>query len=104
FNFLLFVFYLFMAGVKYFYLEGSNWGEVLNQKGKPLQFATIKLYNQETGQRVSRVVTDQLGRYFLIANPGQYLLKVRSVGSHSSDITKEITLKKRGAIEEKLRV
>jgi hypothetical protein len=103
-NFFLFLLYLLMAGVQYFYLGSGKWGEVVNSQGKPQGFAIIRLYDRETNQRVSRVVTDQKGRYFLIANPGEYLLQVRTVGSQAPDLEKEINLKRRSSIVEKLKV
>lgn len=54
----------------------EGWGEVYNALDKlPIDLATVRLINQETGRVVQSRVTDVKGRYAFIANPGAYRIE-----------------------------
>lgn len=55
----------------------SGWGQVYNTLNKlPIDLATVRLVNAETGKVVQSRVTDRRGRYAFIASPGRYHIEV----------------------------
>ena len=56
----------------------KKWGVVYNALNKlPVDLAIIRLINHKTGKLVQSKVTDKLGRYVFIADPGQYCIEAR---------------------------
>lgn len=59
----------------------TSWGIVYNSLNKmPLDLATVRLVSTTTGKIIQSRVTDSAGRYFLIAQPGDYRLEVARHG------------------------
>lgn len=53
----------------------KGWGVVYNAGSKlPIDLAVVRLYRLSDGALVSSRVTDKLGRYFFLADPGEYRL------------------------------
>lgn len=54
-----------------------GWGQVYNTLSKlPIDLATIRLINNDTGKVVQSKVTDKQGRYAFVATPGLYRIEV----------------------------
>jgi hypothetical protein len=71
---------------------------------KPLSYALVTL-NKPTGERVAFSVSDEQGRYFLIADPGSYMLTIHTPAQIQPQRSQTIKLKtKKGWIREKIRV
>jgi hypothetical protein len=58
------------------------------------------LQEKSSGNLIARTIADERGRYFLVANAGEYLLSANSVGEISAKGTKEINLSERDSIKE----
>lgn len=57
------------------------WGQIYNSLTKlPVDLAMIRLIDAKTKRIVQSRVTDAAGRYFFIAEPGEYLLEVAKPG------------------------
>lgn len=44
--------------------------------GEPLSFAVVRVFYAELGQEVKKVVTDMIGRFYLLVRPGTYYLAI----------------------------
>lgn len=59
----------------------KTFGVVYNSVTKvPIDLAIVRLYNIATGRLLSSTVTDDKGKYFFVANPGQYRVAVTRSG------------------------
>jgi hypothetical protein len=68
------------------------------ETNKPLPFGLVALHKQD-GERVNFTVSDDIGRYFLLAPKGNYLLKAFTPSYISPTRTKEMQVSiKRGWI------
>ncbi|MBI5728996.1 MAG: hypothetical protein HY983_02000 [Candidatus Magasanikbacteria bacterium] len=53
-----------------------GWGQVYNSLNKlPIDLATVRLINNETGRVIQSRVTDAQGRYAFVASPGNYRIE-----------------------------
>ncbi|HLD60587.1 MAG TPA: carboxypeptidase-like regulatory domain-containing protein, partial [Patescibacteria group bacterium] len=58
-----------------------GWGQVYNALNKlPIDLATLRLIDKETGKVVQTKVTDKEGRYAFVAPPGAYTIAVNKAG------------------------
>ncbi|MBI3291081.1 hypothetical protein HYZ76_02245, partial [Candidatus Falkowbacteria bacterium] len=78
FNFLSYLQFLFTQPfAALFRRKRKKWGVVYNSLSKqPVDLAIIRLYAQETNRLIQSRVTDKLGRYSFLAEPGVYYLTV----------------------------
>jgi len=59
----------------------QSWGQVYNSLTKlPVDLAMVRLLNAKTKKILQSRVTDTQGRYFFIAEPGEYILEVTKPG------------------------
>jgi len=59
----------------------KNWGVVYDAFTKqPVDLATIRIINNQTGKVESSQVTDSQGRYLLVMDPGEYHLEITKPG------------------------
>lgn len=66
---LLFIYQLFFKKKKY--------GMIETVEGKPVPFAVVSLHDRESDEKHRFAVTDSIGRYYLIADNGQYKMKAK---------------------------
>jgi hypothetical protein len=81
---------------------GSKWGYVTNKEGTKQPFSAISLLDRTTKQLVARTISDEQGRYILLANPGDYILKTMTNASQFSQKEENITLKERGVVKRRI--
>ena len=63
-----------------FFFRKKDYGIVKAKDNKPLPFAVLNLYN-DSGKKSAFAVTDVIGRYYMLADNGQYNLKVTGQSS-----------------------
>ncbi len=72
--------------------------------GKPLSYALVTL-NDLNGKQVTFAVSDEQGRYFLVADPGYYMLNVHTPAQVTPPRTLSYPLRiKRGWVKQKVKV
>jgi len=81
-NILLYLQYLFTEPLRaLFRRKRKAWGVVYNSLSKqPIDLAVVRIYDKETGRLVRTRVTDADGRFFFVAPPGRYYIKVAKQG------------------------
>ncbi len=102
FNALMIFVYLVLEVIRRFGKGRSKWGIVTNAEGVPQSFVTLKLYKEENRELVARTITDEKGRYFLIANPGNYILTAETIGGKKDEA--KLSLKSRSSVKKKIKV
>lgn len=101
-NITLFIMYAVSGLVNEAVLGKVKWGKTLMPSGKNASFTYIKVRNRENGELISKVISDDTGRYYLILDPGRYSLEAVAIdGSNWSD---EINVLKRKVINKKIRL
>ncbi|MFC1645065.1 beta strand repeat-containing protein [Patescibacteria group bacterium] len=90
--------YLVVFAIRSFTTGAVNCGIVSDVTGKSLSFATIKATNQESGEVVSRIVTDEKGKYFMILDQGSYIIEAHDMHGNLS-VRKGLKLRKRDALD-----
>lgn len=63
------IFFIFI-----YFIKKKKYGTVMTTKKEPVPFAVVNLYDQE-GSKDTFAVTDVIGRYYMLANNGQYTMK-----------------------------
>ncbi|MFZ2188749.1 MAG: ELWxxDGT repeat protein [Candidatus Moraniibacteriota bacterium] len=81
---------------------GSKWGYVVNKEGTKQPFSAISLLDRNTKQLIARTISDEQGRYILLANSGDYILKTMTNASQFAQKEETITLKERGVVKRKI--
>ncbi|MFZ2188856.1 MAG: InlB B-repeat-containing protein [Candidatus Moraniibacteriota bacterium] len=81
---------------------GSRWGYVVNKEGTKQPFSAISLLDRNTKQLIARTISDEQGRYILLANPGDYILKTIANASQFSQKEENLTLRERGMVKRKI--
>ena len=81
---------------------GSKWGQVYDSRGIKQPFSAISLLDRTSKQLVARTVSDEQGRYILLANPGEYILKTITNINQFAQNEEEFSLVDRGAIKKKI--
>jgi cysteine-rich repeat protein len=78
FNFLSYLqFFVSQPLAALFRRKRRKWGIVYNSLGKqPIDLAIVRLYQKENARLVQSRVTDKLGRYNFLADPGRYYITV----------------------------
>ncbi|MDN5201041.1 outer membrane beta-barrel family protein [Fulvivirgaceae bacterium BMA10] len=75
-------------------------GRVLDEESKkPLEYATVTLFNQKDSTLVTGSVTDKYGIFEITAQPGRYILNVQFI-SYQLISLKDITLNKEAPIKD----
>jgi len=93
FNALRFLQYMFTAPFLLFKRRRRNkWGVIYDSLRKvPVDLAIVRLLDAQTNKVVKSLVTDRLGRFMFIADPGEYKIEVKKDGftfpsNHLKDI------------------
>jgi hypothetical protein len=81
---------------------GSKWGYVTNKEGTKQPFSAISLLDRTTKQLVARTISDEQGRYILLANPGDYILKTMTNASQFSQKEENLTIRERGMVKRRI--
>lgn len=69
--------YAVMAVYNWF-METKKYGLITNRFGKPLPFTMVGIYSpDQPDRRLAYAVSDVLGRYFVLAKRGKYLVKMQ---------------------------
>ncbi len=55
-------------------------GAVINENGKPADYATVSLLNQKDSAVVRGSLSDEKGNYVFTAKPGNYIIRVTMIG------------------------
>lgn len=101
-NITLFVMYAISGLVNESVLGKVKWGKTFMPNGKNASFTYIKVRNKVNGELISKVISDDTGRYYLILNPGRYILEAVAIdGSSWSD---DINVLKRKVINKKIKL
>jgi hypothetical protein len=58
----------------------KTWGEIVDEKGKPVELALIRLINRKTERIIATEVTGRDGRFAFNVNPGEYVIKISKEG------------------------
>jgi hypothetical protein len=81
------------------FFKKKNFGTVLNSLDKPVPFSMISLYGeQEPDRRISFAVSDVVGRYFLLAKNGNYLMGVKGQELNGNKFSKMFRVTVEGGI------
>jgi hypothetical protein len=94
-NIVLFVVYGGIV-VHHIFFKDKSFGNITDEMNKPIPFAIVSLYDeQEPARRISFAVSDVVGRYYLLAKNGFYLMKVQGqeFGGHSFVKTFKVNVK-----------
>lgn len=68
---------LFVWFIIQHFIVGKSYGTLKDKNSRmPIAFAQIALYSLEDNRRIAFAVTDPLGRYYLLAEDGKYIVKV----------------------------
>lgn len=73
------IFFIYLALIAYqLFFKKKSFGTITHiQSGKPVPFAIVSLYGEyEPEKRLKFAVSDALGRYYLLAENGNYLVKI----------------------------
>ena len=102
FNFIVLVIYIYVAFLKDIAWSKVKWGLVNDLRGVIQPFAVIKLFHQSNQALVTRTIADEEGRYFLVANKGNYFLQANTVGEQARVGNQRISILKRDSIKERV--
>ena len=100
-NFLITFAYLLLAVMRSFSLGVRKWGMVIDQTGKPMEFAEVRIKDPSSGRLVARAVTDQYGRYLIASREGNYILEAQARDG-SGHYQTEVNLAKPNMIDKKI--
>ena len=92
--------YLHLLFIRNVFIQKLKWGKVINKNNKPIPFTALKLYNTQD-QLIARTISDEYGRYFLVANKGKYTLQAIESGSGSTK-TYSVKLRSRGSVRKRV--
>ena len=81
---------------------GSKWGHVFNKEGVKQPFSAISLLDKATKQLVARTISDEQGRYILLANQGEYTLKTITNVNRFAQKEEDLSLGERGVIKKRI--
>ncbi len=76
FNFVILGIYIILFIYRTFFNK-KKYGLVETGGGKPIAFAVVNLYDKDTNKKQNFAVTDSVGRYYLLADNGTYVLKAK---------------------------
>lgn len=74
---------------------------VVDQEGKPLQFAEVRILDPVTKHIKARTLTDMYGRYLIVSREGNYVLEAKRRDG-SGYYQTEVNLQKPDMIDEKI--
>jgi len=74
-----------------YFLKKKDHGTVTMSNKKPVPFAVVNLYDNN-GKKDAFAVTDVIGRYYMLADNGQYIVKAsgQSVGGQKQDVQNNV--------------
>jgi len=74
-----------------YFFKKKDHGTVTTSDKKPVPFAVVNLYT-ENGKKDAFAVTDVIGRYYMLADNGQYIMKAsgQSVGGKKQDVQNNV--------------
>ena len=100
-----FALYIVFAVIKKTGLGGRPNGSVTDSNGDPVPYAILKLISPRLNQEIKHTVADKYGRYHLLANNGEYSLRVEEIKGEAvvNEITKNAKINK-GYLNEKLKM
>ncbi len=80
------IFFIFI-----YFIKKKDHGTVMTTKKAPVPFAVVNLYDQE-GSKDAFAVTDVIGRYYMLANNGQYTMKTsgQTLGNQSQSLEHDV--------------
>ncbi|MDD3497921.1 MAG: Ig-like domain-containing protein [Candidatus Moranbacteria bacterium] len=89
-NYIILILYIGLLAYKLVkYYSAKKFGTIIGKEsGRPLPFAVIELYDKITKQRLNFTVSDLLGRYYLLADNGEYIIRIK-YSSNSEDFEGE---------------
>lgn len=76
FNFVVLGIYVIMFVYQMFFKK-KQYGLIETTDGKPVPFAIVSLHDHDSQQKRQFAVTDAIGRYYLLADNGQYKLRAK---------------------------
>lgn len=92
--------YLIFYAIQLFGSRKLTWGTVINSEGFVQQFATIKLFDSRNETLIARSITDEKGRYLMIANPGEYIMTINTIDGKEKRVS--LSVRKRGTIKQNM--
>jgi hypothetical protein len=98
-NGIILVFFIGNFIFTYFVGGGLKVGKVVANDGSAVPFPTVKVFDKATGVLAARTVANEKGSFVLVLNEGEYVLEAESGTKKAS---KEISLKKRSNVKEKI--
>ena len=106
-NIFIIILYIYLGFIRNIYWGDAKWGKVIDAAGKLQPFCSIKLFKKDSlgSNLAARTVSDERGRYFLIAEPGEYVLEAASasgLGEVTIAYKKDISVSDRSSIKETL--
>lgn len=105
-NFIIVAIYVLLIVYQIFFKKKSFGTVTQLQSGKPIPFAVISLYNEnDLEKRVKFAVSDVLGRYYLLIENGDYVIKVSGTSLDGNKVEKAFSAKiKEGIIKSDLKI
>ena len=81
-NYIILASYFVFLALRIIHKNKKKFGTIISKEDrKPLPFTVVELYDTNNNQRVNFTVSDILGRYYLLANNGNYKLKIKSMST-----------------------
>ena len=104
-NIATFSLYVLFAIIKKTGLGGRPTGEVVSAENNPIPYAILKLISPTLNQEMKHAVADKYGRYHMLANNGEYTLKVEEIKGEmvKNEMTKSTKITK-GYLKERIRM
>lgn len=104
-NIVIFILYILFAIIKKTGYGGRPTGEVVSAENNPIPYAILKLISPTLNQEIKHTVADKYGRYHMLANNGEYTLKVEEIKGEmvKNEMTKSTNITK-GYLKERIRI
>lgn len=94
--------YILFVLYQYIFLPSKKAVSVRYDDGEPIAFAIVRAFSSKLSKEIKNVVTDKMGRFYLLVAPGEYYLTLeerQSDGSYKKIYTTESMNLKRGIIK-----
>ncbi|XLQ20730.1 MAG: SBBP repeat-containing protein [Candidatus Moraniibacteriota bacterium] len=87
------------------FIKQKKYGTVTKHDKNPVPFAVVSLHNKETNQKTGFAVTDAIGRYYLLAENGDYNMKVKGQPISGQPFEKQGNINvRKGLVREDIKV